>query len=269
MSYEAALQRISDIRSQFGDVGATSSATATDTASASATTAAPGAFDAQLASQKAQLANQQTQLSALSTGGDSSGSDTSSSDGSSDFSQYGLPVLTVADQYRAMGLTPTTAAGFDTTGSGTGARMVALAEKEVGVTENNGSNDSPRIREYRTATTGAENSPGPWCAYFVSYIAKEAGAPVGANGNGTGYVPTLEAWGKQQGRFSTFGQSQPKPGDIAIFNWNGGGTPDHTGIVEKVDPDGTIHTIEGNSSDAVSRRTYPTSTNDISGFVSM
>ena len=46
----------------------------------------------------------------------------------------------------------------------------------------------------------------------------------------------------------------------------------HTGIVTKVDPDGTIHTIEGNTSNMVAERTYkPGSSgyNKISGFVLM
>ena len=145
--------------------------------------------------------------------------------------------------------------------------MVALAQREIGNTETGGNNESVRIREYRSATAGAENTPGPWCAYFVSWLAKSAGAPIGAGGNGTGYVPTLEAWGKQENRFVEFGSQQPQAGDIVIFDWTGDNTSDHTGIVERVDPDGTIHTIEGNASDKVMRRDYSSSTNDIRGYV--
>lgn len=143
-----------------------------------------------------------------------------------------------------------------------GQQIVNLARKEIGVSESPpGSNDGTRIREYRTATAGA-NSPGPWCAYFVSYLCKQAGAPIGAGGAGTGYVPTLEQWGRNTGRY--FSGQLPQPGDIAIFNF-GGGIANHTGIVESVDADGTIHTIEGNSSDRVSQRTYKLS--QIKGFV--
>lgn len=249
MSYEAALQRVTQIRTQFGDASATPGGTATAT---------PGAFDAQLQSRQAALAT---------TGGDTDGGPTTAS-------QFGIPVLTVADQYRMMGITPQFAPGFSGapgigTGSGAGARMVALAQQEIGVSETGGNNESTRIREYRTATAGAENTPGPWCAYFVSYLAKESGAPIGASGNGTGYVPTLQAWGKQENRYTEFGQGTPKPGDIVIINWGGSGIVDHTGIVERVDPDGTVHTIEGNSSDAVRRREYPPSTQHIDGFIAM
>lgn len=244
MSYETALQRVGELRMQVGSSASGSTGTAA---------ASPGAFDAQLATQQAAIA---------AMGGSAPGSDDSA------FSEYGVPVLTVADQYRMMGLTPQMAGGATVGGTGAvGAQMVALAQKELGVSETGGNNESPRIREYRSATAGAESTPGPWCAYFVSYLAQQAGAPIGAGGNGTGYVPTLEAWGKQENRFTQFGSGTPQPGDIVIFNWGGSGVADHTGIVERVDADGTIRTIEGNSSNAVRRREYPSSTNDISGFV--
>jgi uncharacterized protein (TIGR02594 family) len=306
MSYESALQRVGELR-QLVDPSAVAQV-------ASTSTAAPGVFDAQLAN--AQLTQQQAAL-ALSTPAsttDSTSSDgvdasrlslssslansglgtsalTASTLGSTGLasplgtsagtadplSQYGIPVLTVADQYRLMGLTPPVAGNITglsgvsgvngMAGGSVGARMVALAQQEVGVTENGNSNDSSRLKEYRSATTGAENSPGPWCAYFVSWLAKNAGAPVGAGGNGTGYVPTLEAWGKQQNRWIEHGSQAPKPGDIVVFDWGGNGVADHTGIVENVDPNGTVHTIEGNSSNSVRRREYDASSNDIKGFV--
>ena len=152
-------------------------------------------------------------------------------------------------------------------GGGIGQKIVALAQGEVGVSESPpGSNNSPRIRDYRKATAGAVNTPGPWCAYFVSWLCQQAGAPIGAGGNGTGYVPTLESWGKSTHRWAE-GGTRPRPGDIVIFDWGGAGTADHTGIVERVDADGTIHTIEGNSSNKVSRRTYAQNSVDIRGYV--
>jgi uncharacterized protein (TIGR02594 family) len=256
MGYEAALQRVGELRALTGELptGSTTSGAAP----------IPGAFDAQLAQQQA----------LLSAGTDPSAyqSETAASMTSQDpLSQYGVPVLSVQDQYRMLGMpmTGTSSIGFPPVGNGAvGARMVQLAQGEVGVSETGGNNDGSRIREYRSATAGAENSPGPWCSYFVSWLAKNAGAPVGAGGNGTGYVPTLEAWGKQQGRYQDFSAgARPQPGDIVIFDWGRDGVADHTGIVEHVDADGAIHTIEGNSSDRVQRQTYAATTNDIKGFV--
>lgn len=255
VSYETATMRVSDLRAQLG--------------------LAPGrarpqdgrGFDAELARAGAGAASG-SQAGAAGAG-----------------AMTGLPTLTVEQQYQLLGiavprapLPGTAAAGMASAdavgatgrgGGGVGARMVRLAQAEIGVRESpSGSNNSPRIREYRRATDGAENIPGPWCAYFVSWLAKGAGAPIGAGGNGTGYVPTLEAWGKQNDRYID-PSNRPSPGDIVIFDWEGDGTSDHTGIVERVAADGTVHTIEGNSSNSVRRRSYSSGSNDIRGYVTV
>src|SRR4051794_14376548 len=62
---------------------------------------------------------------------------------------------------------------------------LAAAQAEVGQAEQPpGSNDSPRIGEYRTATAGS--GVGPWCAYFVSWASAQAGTPLGEAGQGFG-----------------------------------------------------------------------------------
>ena len=133
-------------------------------------------------------------------------------------------------------------------GGSAGQKMVALAAGEIGVKESPpGSNNSPRIAEYRSATAGAPG-PGPWCAYFVSWAAREAGAPVGPNGSGFGSVDALYSWAQSAGKSLPRGQ-QPQAGDIIVWD-------EHIGLVERVDPNGTVHTIEGNSSDQVIRRTH-------------
>src|SRR5262249_55984137 len=60
-------------------------------------------------------------------------------------------------------------------GAGGGGRVLSAAESQIGQSEQPpGSNESPAIAEYRTATAGAQ--PGePWCAYFVSWAARQAG----------------------------------------------------------------------------------------------
>lgn len=130
-----------------------------------------------------------------------------------------------------------------------GQRIVELARAELsrGVREQPpGSNDSPDIARYRSAVKGAV-AGAPWCAYFVSYIAQQAGVPIGFRGEGMGYVPSIIAWAKQSGRFIPRSQ-RPQPGDLILF-------PQHVGIVEQVLSNGRIQTIEGNYSNAVSRVT--------------
>jgi hypothetical protein len=136
---------------------------------------------------------------------------------------------------------------------------VAAAAGEVGQAEQPpGSNDSPRIAQYRQATRGAPG-PGPWCAYFVSWACRQAGVPIMDGGAGSGSVDAVYSWAQRTGRAQPAGSSyKPHPGDLIVFN-------EHIGIVENVLPDGRIQTIEGNSSDRVSRRTRPRS--DAVGFV--
>jgi CHAP domain len=149
-----------------------------------------------------------------------------------------------------------------TLGAGTaGQRALAAAQAEVGVAEQPpGSNDSPRIAEYRAATAGS--GVGPWCAYFTSWAAAQAGAPVGEVGQGFGSVSALYDWAQRTGHAIPAGNGvAPSPGDLIV--WGGR----HIGIVESVDPDGSIHTIEGNSSNAVSRRTYGSDGGGATGYV--
>src|SRR3954470_13650214 len=141
-------------------------------------------------------------------------------------------------------------------GGGGSAAMVQAAAAEVGQAEQPpGSNDSPRIAGYRSATAGA--GVGPWCAYFASWAAKQAGIPIGEQGQGFGAVSAVWDWAQRTGRTS----SQAAPGELVVWGSR------HIGIVESVDPNGTIHTIEGNSSDKVSRRTYGPDGGGATGYV--
>jgi hypothetical protein len=143
--------------------------------------------------------------------------------------------------------------------AGGGLRALAVAQGEVGQAEMPpGSNDSPRIAQYRQAVGGA--GVGPWCAYFASWCAAQAGVPLGEVGQGLGSVGAVWDWGQRTGRALPAG-SRPSPGDLVV--WGG----EHVGIVEGVDPDGSIHTIEGNSSNAVSRRTYGPDGGGATGYV--
>lgn len=132
--------------------------------------------------------------------------------------------------------------------SGTNAGLTALqvAETQVGVTEQPpGSNDGPQIAQYRTATQGAY-AGAPWCAYFVSWCAATAGAPIGDHGQGLGSVAEITDWARSTGRLT----STPAPGELILF-----GTA-HVGIVKSVNADGSLTTVEGNASNGVHEETH-------------
>jgi hypothetical protein len=142
-----------------------------------------------------------------------------------------------------------------------GQAIVQLVRGEVGQAEQPpGSNDSPRIAEYRTATAGS--GVGPWCNYFVSWAAKQAGAPLGEQGQGFGAVAATWDWAQRTGR--AMGPTEkPNPGDLIV--WDGR----HIGMVESVLPDGRIQTIEGNSSNMVTRRVHSANGDGATGYVRM
>jgi hypothetical protein len=145
---------------------------------------------------------------------------------------------------------------------GPGARIVAIAESQLGQTEQPpGSNESPTIAQYRTATEGA--MPGaPWCAYFASWVARQAGEPLGSRGQGLGDVAGIWSWAQSVGRAIPNGPGVvPKPGDLIVFG------DEHVGIVRDVLPSGQIQTIEGNYENKVAANVR--SPTEASGYVEM
>ena len=148
----------------------------------------------------------------------------------------------------------------DAPASTAGQAIVNLVKKEIGVAEQPpGSNDSPRIAQFRQATAGS--GVGPWCAYFTSWAAREAGVPLGDNGQGFGRVDDVYAWAQKAGKaVPNTGDVKPQPGDLIVWD-------EHIGVVESVGSDGTINTIEGNSSDKVSTRSYPPGSRPAIGYV--
>ena len=124
-----------------------------------------------------------------------------------------------------------------------------------------GSNEGPAIATYRTATAGA--MPGaPWCAYFASWVARQAGAPLGASGEGLGGVSQIWSWAQSTGRAITNGPGvEPQPGDLIVFG------DEHVGIVKEVMPNGDIRTVEGNYENKVAENVRtPT---EATGYVDM
>ena len=69
----------------------------------------------------------------------------------------------------------------------------------------------------------------------------------------------MNAWAQRTGKAIPAG-SGPQPGDLIVWD-------EHIGIVESVGADGSISTIEGNSSDKVSRRTYGSDGGGALGYV--
>lgn len=103
-----------------------------------------------------------------------------------------------------------------------------------------------------------------WCACFVSWCANECGYIESGRIPKFSYCPTGVEWFKAAGRWAAAG-SEPSPGDIVFFDWQGDGVSDHVGIVESCDKS-IIITIEGNSGDACKRNSYAVGSPWILGY---
>ncbi|MEG2330560.1 lysozyme family protein, partial [Anaerorhabdus sp.] len=92
-----------------------------------------------------------------------------------------------------------------------------------------------------------------WCACFVSWVAYQSG-----DLNVT--IPKFAAvvdgvkWYRDRGQWKDRNYI-PVAGTIIFFDWENDGTPDHVGIVEKVE-DGIVYAIEGNSNDECKKNIY-------------
>jgi hypothetical protein len=90
----------------------------------------------------------------------------------------------------------------------------------------------------------------PWCDMFLAWTANKARVEKFAGQ--FAYTPWHAEWFKAQGAWV----KTPKPGEIVFYDWQGGKNIsgiDHAGVVESVDKNGTIHTIEANFHDRLQR----------------
>ena len=121
---------------------------------------------------------------------------------------------------------------------GTAARMVEVALAEEGYVE------GPKDNETKYGAFTKANFL-PWCGSFVMWCAHQAGVKI------PNTVSTMAgaASFKKLGTWTDAAVAKPAPGDIVYFDFMAGGAPiEHVGIVVKDNGDGTVTTVEGNTS---------------------
>lgn len=100
----------------------------------------------------------------------------------------------------------------------------------------------------------------PWCHMFASWCANQAGVSTSVFPR-TASTDTGMKWFQDRGLFKYKGSYTPKRGDVVYFKTG----RSHVGLVEYCSS-GTLHTIEGNSSSKVARRTYSLTESTITGY---
>ena len=128
-------------------------------------------------------------------------------------------------------------------------RVLEIAAAEIDVKESPAGSNKVK---YNTWFYGREvfdgDKPGtkyPWCGAFVSWVFHVAGLGLGTIDYTRGFagcqyaVKNVAKWG--------IIVTQPKPGDVSFYDWQGDGKFDHTGIFEKHIGNGLFQAIEGNT----------------------
>lgn len=132
------------------------------------------------------------------------------------------------------------------------ADIIDMAIKDLGYTEEGGN--------YTKFGAWIGCNYQPWCHSSASYWAWKSGI-------GTDIVPRTPSttvgmnWFKSKGRFALKGLYTPERNDFVYFKTG----RSHVGIVEYA-RNGYLHTIEGNTSNKVARRTYLLSNATITGY---
>ncbi len=126
--------------------------------------------------------------------------------------------------------------------------LIHEAKRWVGITEQGGNNRGQLVALFQRAAGGLANGE-PWCMAFVQFCIQAVDSLV-ADCDGTQEKSALfkgehclTIWNKSQAlKIDT-----PKPGCLCI--WQHGQTASgHVGIVVDVNADGSIMTVEGNTS---------------------
>lgn len=122
-----------------------------------------------------------------------------------------------------------------------GEKVIAIAKNEIGVTEVPFNTNKTKYGQWFGLNGVA------WCGIFVSWCYDKAGFPLGNIGFSKGFAGCQTAYDhfKKSGELTT----DPQPGDIVLFDWNGDKRYDHVGIFVSWKAKGkTFNTVEGNTS---------------------
>lgn len=145
-------------------------------------------------------------------------------------------------------------------------KLLNVARAEIGYHESGNNYIKYAEGNWDNQFYGWELQNQPWCDVFVDWCFCQAfGTQKGAEmtyqriGSGSAACSVSASYYQAAGAYS----HTPSVGDQIFFYASGG--INHTGIVESVDGS-QVHTIEGNTSDQVARRTYSLNSSQIAGY---
>ena len=119
-------------------------------------------------------------------------------------------------------------------------KILEIAQGEIGTIEKTNQNDGAVLKYPKAFGRGTEK----WCADFVSWVCSLAGGELNDP-----YTPSVVNRLKAKDLWK--GLDDPEPGDLVLFDWDHDRVADHIGLVETVNADGSINTIEGNTNNPI------------------
>lgn len=118
--------------------------------------------------------------------------------------------------------------------------VLAIANKEIGVTEYPPNSNCVKYNDWYYGKKGISGAAYPWCCAFISWLFRSEPTLV----KRTASCSDMLNWFKARGQIV----AKPQAGDIVFFKWGNGSKPaDHIGIVKAISGN-TVITIEGNTS---------------------
>ncbi len=139
---------------------------------------------------------------------------------------------------------------------GNTADLIAVAKTQIGYTELSTTTGKPLAKGQDGGYTkygawfGAPTTA--WCAFFVAWCANQADISTSVIPR-IGNCASMVNWFSKRGRYFTKNGFAPKAGDLIFFNWNGGSTAKHIGIVTGVKGN-EVYVVEGNTGSSVGYR---------------
>jgi hypothetical protein len=160
-----------------------------------------------------------------------------------------------------LGAAPASATTTITGAPGSAIRVVQEAESQNGV-----HGDANQCNPYGSLCDD-------WCAMFADWTWSQGGI----NPRPTSYVARgVGAWAVTNHLWLPIGQGTPQPGDLAVYGPPDGQVGGHISVVDSVNPDGTLVTVDGNDGNQVVIRTINPATATagadgvhISGYVTL
>lgn len=129
------------------------------------------------------------------------------------------------------------------------ADLIAVAKTQIGYTELSTKTGAPLVAGQDGGYTKYGNWFGApttaWCAFFVAWCANQANISTNVIPR-IGNCQAMVNWYKKNGVYFTSGSAKPAPGDLIFYNWNGGTTAKHIGIVTGVSGN-SVYVVEGNT----------------------